>query len=94
MATKDILAKALSDSGAPPFMVELASVGAYDDFESNSATPQLDLMRDCHQLGLTEFRQRVMDGEFDATREESEAFLRDMACQRETNGIVGYYKAE
>jgi hypothetical protein len=55
-------------------MITAARAGCYDDFKSESATPIMDLVRDLRQAGLTHLAQRAMDGEFDATQEESEAW--------------------
>lgn len=73
MHTKDRLVAALTEAGAPKVMITAAAAGCYDDFESESATPQHDLVRDCMDRGLTELARRAMDGEFDGTKEEAEA---------------------
>lgn len=74
MRTKERLEKALMDIGAPLIMVTKARAGAYDDYESASATPQLDLIQDCTTFNLQNMKIRVMNGEFDGSREESEAW--------------------
>jgi hypothetical protein len=72
--TTERLAKALESANAPKAMITAARAGCYDDFKSESATPIMDLVRDLRQAGLTHLAQRAMDGEFDATQEESEAW--------------------
>jgi hypothetical protein len=77
--TKDRLAQALREIGLDK-MASDAEAGRYDDFLSNSATPQMDLVA---RLGIATGRgnlaaaalaRRVMNGEFDGTLEESEAW--------------------
>ena len=72
MTTKERLGKALEEAGAPKSMIEMARAGEYDDFESNSMTPQIDLVRDLRAEKMEAFAERVINGEFDATKEEAE----------------------
>lgn len=72
MKTKEKLAKALEEAGAPQRMILKAQIGDYDDYESNSATPIIDLYKDCIAEGLHKFAGRVINGEFDSTKEESD----------------------
>lgn len=65
MNAKEKLADALTKAGAPEIMVDAAKRGRYGDFESDSATPIMDLVRDCRAAGLDGIAQRAMDGEFD-----------------------------
>lgn len=51
-----------------------ARLGLYDDFESDSATPQTDLVRALMAKGRKDLARRAADGEWDATREEAEAW--------------------
>jgi len=75
MTTKEKLADALTKAGAPIAMREKALRGNYDDFESQSATPIVDLVRDARAVGLEDIAQRAMNGEFDSTKEESAAWF-------------------
>ena len=75
MATKDRLAQVLREAGAPARMVTLAESGQYDDFLSDSPTPIVNLVRDLQFVGLHDLAMRVMGGEFDATKEEAEAWF-------------------
>lgn len=74
MVTSERLAAALEAANAPKAMVTAARAGCYDDFKSESPTPIMDLVRDLRQCGLTHLADRAIAGEFDATREESEAW--------------------
>jgi hypothetical protein len=51
-----------------------ARSGYYDDFKSPLATPIVQLVKDLQKAGQHEIAKRAMNGEFDATREESEAW--------------------
>lgn len=88
MRTKDKLAQALEEVGAPSGMIEAALRGAYDDFESDSATPIMDLVRDASKHGLTVIAGRAMNGEFDATREEARAWF-----NKEGKDLIGGHSA-
>lgn len=66
MNAKEKLAAALTEAGAPPRMIVDAQRGRYDDFESESATPIMDLVRDCRAAGLNHIAERAKQGEFDA----------------------------
>jgi hypothetical protein len=83
MKTKERLASALDEAGAPIGMVKAANAGEYDDYESESATPISDLVRDCLRHGLKGIANRAMDGEFDGTKEESQAWF-----ESEGNGLL------
>jgi hypothetical protein len=83
MHTKDQLAKALREVHLHT-MAEEAERGYYDDFLSPLPTPNVVL---CNNLALAAsgsrnravimaLRKRVIDGEFDATIEESEDWAR------------------
>lgn len=74
MTTAERLACALEQGRAPKAMVTAARAGCYDDFRSESATPIMDLVRDLRAAKLEAMAQRAMDGEFDATKEEAEAW--------------------
>ena len=76
MKTKDRLAKELTAAKAPNAMIQAALKGRYDDYESESPTPIGDLVRDCRNAGLHDISAKAMNGEFDGTKEESEAWFR------------------
>jgi len=75
MHTKDRLAQALQK--IDPAMAEAAAAGYYDDFLSPLATPIYQLVTDLRKVGTPEalvLAGRAIDGEFDATKEESAAW--------------------
>jgi hypothetical protein len=73
-ATCERLARALEEHGAPAFMIVGARNGAYDDYLSASATPEIDLYNHARKYGLTAIAEGVQRGEWDATKEESDAW--------------------
>lgn len=76
ISTKKRLSDALHAAGLQDMAIKAAS-GYYDDFESPLATPCLQLAADLAAAGTPAalaLRARHMNGEFDATKEESEAW--------------------
>lgn len=74
--TKDILAAALTEAGLTE-MAAKAATGYYHDFLSPLDFPELTLAADLARVGTVEaleLRNRVIDGDFDASKEESEAW--------------------
>lgn len=65
MTAKEKLVAALHEAKAPTVMLACAARGGYDDFESDSATPISDLVRDARAFGLRDIARRAMNGEFD-----------------------------
>lgn len=76
MKTKDRLARDLKLFSAPEQMIEYARNGFYDDFESPTATPILRLIQDCLENGINEIAERAKNGEYDATKEESDRWFK------------------
>lgn len=75
MSTKEKLAEALADAGASEEMVKNARLGMYDDFISPLPNPIMHLVSDLREEGLHDLARRAMDGDFDATKEEAEAWF-------------------
>lgn len=82
--TGDRLAAVLRDiPGVPPEMIQCAEYGYYHDYESPLAQPDVQLVMDLRTLArakstaagsrslLLELAKRVIDGDFDATRQEA-----------------------
>lgn len=68
-----------------PRLVEIiarARQGVYDDFKTTIAFPQAMLVSELQTLGHHQFARRVIDGEFDATMEESIAWAESVEGQR------------
>ena len=88
MSTKDRLAQVLTEAGLVK-MAERASWGRYDDFESVSATPSIDLVRALSLAGRTDLADRARQGEWDATPEEAEEWARSPEGQRTLADLRG-----
>ncbi len=80
--TKDRLARVLRAEGLEG-MARNAVAGAYDDYETESATPIVDLVRDLRRERREDLARRAIDGEWDATSEEGEAWF-----EREGRGLL------
>ena len=75
MQTKEKLAQALDQAKAPAIMIQKARLGYYDDYESELATPIVQLVHDARSYGLSDIALRGMKGEFDGTKEEGDAWF-------------------
>lgn len=64
LTPKQRLVRALKASNAPNFMVAMAKLGAFDEDESQSATPISDLVNMAEHYGLTEIIEKAERGEF------------------------------
>lgn len=76
MHTKDMLAEALREAGLPA-MADMAATGFYHDFMSPLDMPEMQLIDDLSAINTPAakaLRDRVMNGDFDASQEESEAW--------------------
>jgi len=71
ISTKEKLAQVLHAAGL--FDLEaLARLGRFDDFESESATPIVDLVVALEKANQHALAERARNGEFDASKEEAE----------------------
>lgn len=68
------LVDALVEAGASDPLVAQARASRFHDFRSDSATPIVDLVFQLRLEGLIGLAERAMDGEFDATKEEADAW--------------------
>jgi hypothetical protein len=95
------LARALRELGTlavPPEMIRRAEAGYFHDFLSPLALPELALVNVLgalanrpgapHRAELLALRQRVIDGEFDATKAESDAWARSPDGQAAFAGLL------
>ena len=76
--TKDRLADALLEAGLPT-MADKARTGYYDDYLSPHADNMAVLLNDLMDAGTVaaiSLRMRVINGDFDGTTEESEAWAK------------------
>ena len=76
MHTKDMLAAELRKIGLPA-MADMAATGFYHDYLSPLDFPEMQLANDLAAINTPAaiaLRKRVIDGEFDASQEESDAW--------------------
>lgn len=71
--TKLRLARVLREHGLEAMAAE-AERGRYDDYQSESATPGLDLVNHLQAAGQHALARRAIEGEWDATPEEADAW--------------------
>jgi hypothetical protein len=87
--TTERLARALEAAGAPQEMIARARGGFYDEFKSDLATPIVQLVQDAREAGLKGIAERAIDGEFDATKEESDAWAESPEGQEVMRQFMG-----
>lgn len=89
MHTKDKLAAALRDIDLQE-MADKAATGYYDDFLSELTMPMIQLVSDLERVGTTpalQLRKRVIEGEFDSTKEEADAWAASPEGQKTMGGL-------
>lgn len=62
-------------------LADRADAGEFTDYADTHACPITELYRLCRQYGLSELAARVADGEFDATRDESDEWMKSQSGQ-------------
>jgi hypothetical protein len=95
--TTEKLARALEEAGAPLAMIEKARIGYYDDFKSPLAMPETQLLTDARKHGLDDIAQGVLEGRWDATSEEADAWAKSaegQAAFREVMGLPNIHQSE
>ena len=83
-ATSDRLAAAIREVATEPRhhkLAERAATGEFGDYADTHVCPITELHRLCRQWGLHSIADRVADGEFDASREESDEWARSLSGQ-------------
>lgn len=96
------LAEALhSIEGMPRYMIKRAIDGYYHDFESELTFPELQLVVDLRDIARTpstprncrepmrELARRVMEGDFDAGKEEADAWFASPEGQATIKELLG-----
>ncbi len=74
-ATADRLAAAIAEynkDGKHDKLIARAASGEFGDYADTHACPITELHRLCKKYGLHELAERVANGEFDASKEESD----------------------
>jgi hypothetical protein len=72
--TAENLAKELEKANAPQWLIDEARANSFHDYLSDRTFPEVDLVINLRNLNMNDFAQRVIDGEFDASKEESDAW--------------------
>lgn len=88
--TKDILAAALTEAGLTD-MAAKAATGYYHDYLSPLALPTVALVEDLFKAGTPAakaLRERVINGDFDASEEEGEAWANSPEGQKAFDMLV------
>jgi hypothetical protein len=88
--TTERLAQDLEAAGAPADMIDKARQGYYDDFKSPLAMPEMQLLTDARAAGLESIAQGVIEGKWDATREESDEWARSPEGQAVFQELFGH----
>lgn len=87
--TTERLAQALEAAGAPTDMIDRARAGFYDDYKSPLALPITELVKDARANGLDAIAADAMDGRYDATKEESDAWFNSPDGQAAFRDLLG-----
>lgn len=62
-------------------LADRAEAGEFTDYADTHACPITELYRLCQQYGLGELAARVAAGEFDATKDESDEWMKSQSGQ-------------
>ena len=81
ISTKERLGRLLDAEGLSNLAV-LARFGRFDDFDSESATPIMDLVNALRACGRDDLAERAMSGEWDATADEGKRWAHSPEGQR------------
>ncbi len=75
-STREKLARAMAEAAVPAQAIAQARAGYYDEWLSDNPFPLMTLINDLEANGFPKLAARVRDGEFDATKEEGDAWAR------------------
>ena len=71
LSSKERLVEALREDQAPIWIINAAREGHFDDFDTWSAHPIMDLIETCKANGLRDIAARAQEGEFNSTLQEA-----------------------
>lgn len=91
--TSHRLAEAIEEAGGSRWLQHRARDGWYDDFRSPDPMPISTLVHDLRKAGLEDLARRAMDGEFDASRAESDAWAKSDDGREAFAQLVGGVRA-
>lgn len=92
--TSELLARALEEAGAPADMVRRAREDYYHDFKSPLAMPEMQLLSEARSYGLNSIAEGVMEGRWDATKEESDEWAASPEGQATFRELLGGNRAQ
>lgn len=98
--TTEKLARAIAEAAAKPHhrtepgpsteqMIALARDGYYDDYKSPVAMNMMALVTHARAAGLMDIAGRAISGDFDATKEESDAWAASAEGQATFRQLLG-----
>lgn len=70
------LAVALEEAGAPAEMIKRARADYYHDYKSDIPFPETQLLMDARLHGLESIAEGVLEGKWDATKQEADDWAR------------------
>lgn len=73
--------KSYNHDGKHDKLMARAAAGEFTDYSDAHACPITELHRLCRKYGLNELAERIADGEFDATIEESDEWMKSQSGQ-------------
>lgn len=90
MNSNDKLVKALTEKKDHRLegTIRKARRGDFNDYFADSATPIHDLVTELRRLGFPDLAQRAIDGEFDGTPEEADAWAKSPEGQAAFRDLV------
>ena len=83
-ASAERLASAVAEynrDGKHDKLMARAAAGEFTDYADTHACPITELHRLCRKYGLNELADRVANGEFDATKDESDEWMKSQSGQ-------------
>lgn len=86
-SSTDLLVKDLLELNAPSEIISKAKSNQYHDYKSDSATPIFDLVNDCIKAGLSEIAEKAKQGVYNATKEESDEWVKSEDGQGAINSL-------
>lgn len=79
--------KAYNPDGKHDKLMARAAAGEFTDYSDAHVCPITELHRLCRKYGLNELAERVAGGEFDATKDESDEWMKSESGQTIANKL-------
>lgn len=88
-STREKLARAMAEAGVPSQAIRQARAGYYDDYLSPNPFAIGTLVNDLEANGFSALAERARNGEFDGTKEESDAWAKSEEGQAVFAELLG-----